>query len=84
MTNDLENSNWEPDSEKEFDADDIQLSNSKEQSLSDMIDIRLSRRTTIKGMAATYSHSSDRDFEDDRWSIFPEPPKRTSLRPVSI
>lgn len=33
---------------------------------------------------ATYSHSSDRDFEDDRWSIFPEPPGRSSLRPVSI
>ena len=53
MTNDLENSNWEPRSEKGFShAGDIQTNTSKERPLSDIIDARLSRRTTMKGMAA--------------------------------
>ncbi|MCZ6447308.1 MAG: hypothetical protein O6831_03610, partial [Alphaproteobacteria bacterium] len=34
--------------------------------------------------AATSPHSSDRDFEDGRWSIFPEPPGRANFKPVSI
>ena len=53
MTNDLENSNWEPATEKSSDHSEYPPTNtSKERTLSDIIEARLSRRTTMKGMAA--------------------------------
>ena len=50
MTNDLENSNWEPATEESSDHSEYPPTNtSKERPLSDIIDARLSRREREQG-----------------------------------
>ena len=52
MTQHINEQEYLYDDDEDFDPDDIATNTSKERSLSDIIEARLTRRATLKGMAA--------------------------------